>query len=51
MKAADLLKTDHPLHASLKAWTEAKGVEMTKRQARKFLASLPNRGAAYRRAA
>ena len=52
MVAADLLNPGHPLHDAFKAFVDAEVVRsMNKRQARKFMASLPNRGAAYRRAA
>jgi len=51
MTAADLLNPDHPLHPAFKVWVEKKGTELNKRQARKFLASLPDRGKKYRTAA
>lgn len=49
MNAAELLKTDHPLHPALKRFCGDK--PLTKRQARKFLKSLPNGGAGYKKAA
>ena len=39
INAAELLRSDHPLHASFVQW--AKGKPLTKRQARKFLAAHP----------
>jgi hypothetical protein len=39
--AADLLKSGHPLNAAFTAYCVAKSVEVTKRQARKFLAENP----------
>ena len=39
MKAADLLKSDHPLHKAFVAFCGEK--EPTKRQARKFLQKYP----------
>ena len=45
--AADLLKTDHPLHQPLVSWMADKGKELvTRRQARKFLAEFPHYRAA-----
>lgn len=45
--AADLLKSDHPLHNAFTASCKAKGVEPTKRQAAKYL----QRFKGFRRAA
>jgi hypothetical protein len=41
LKAADLLKEDHPLYRSFTAWAKTKGQEPTIRQGRKFLAAHP----------
>ncbi len=47
MNAAELLVKTHPLHAALKL--RVGGKPLTKRQARKFLQSLPHGGAAYKK--
>lgn len=41
LAAADLLKSDHPLHQSFLDFIQGLPVAATKRQARKFLAAHP----------
>lgn len=42
LKAADLLVASHPLHKPFVASCKVRGVEPSKRQARKWLASHPH---------
>ena len=41
IKAADVMKAEHPLNNPFRKWVQAKGAPETKRQARKFLAEFP----------
>ena len=41
LKAADVLKAEHVYHPQFVKWLAARGVEASKRQARKFLAANP----------
>jgi len=42
VKAADMLKAEHPLHATFLAWIAERQTQPTKRQARKFLQAFPH---------